>query len=59
VLSSVYVIASIALLVFSTTGLHGRASWAVESAIAFVLVSLLTGWLPLKYGLQRLKNFEA
>jgi ABC-2 type transport system permease protein len=59
VLSSVYVIASIALLVFSTTGLHGRASWAVESMIAFVLVSFLTGWLPLKYGLQRLKNFEA
>jgi ABC-2 type transport system permease protein len=59
VLSSVYVIASIALLVFGTAGLHGHASWAVESVIAFVLLSFLTGWLPLKYGLQRLKNFEA
>jgi ABC-2 type transport system permease protein len=59
VLSSVYVIASIALLVFGTAGLHGHESWAVESVIAFVLLSFLTGWLPLKYGLLRLKNFEA
>ena len=27
--------------------------------IAFVLLSFLIGWLPLKFGLQRLKNFEA
>ena len=59
VLSSVYVLASIALLVFGTAGLHGHSSWAIESVIAFVLLSFLTGWLPLKYGLLRLKNFEA
>ena len=44
--------------VFGTSGLHGRASWAVESVIAFVLLSFLIGWLPLKWGLRRLKNFE-
>jgi ABC-2 type transport system permease protein len=59
VLSSVYVFASIGLLVFGTVGLHGHESWAIESVIAFVLLSFLTGWLPLKYGLRQLKNFEA
>jgi ABC-2 type transport system permease protein len=59
VLSSVYIFASIGLLVFGTAGLHGHESWATESVSAFVLLSFLTGWLPLKYGLLRLKNFEA
>jgi ABC-2 type transport system permease protein len=59
VLSSVYILASIALLVFGTIGLHWRVNWTVESIIAFVLLSFLIGWLPLKFGLQRLKNFEA
>ena len=59
VLSSVYILASIALLVFGTMGLHGRVNWAAESVAAFVLLSFLIGWLPLKFGLQRLKNFEA
>jgi ABC-2 type transport system permease protein len=58
VLSSVYIIASIALLVFGTGGLHARASWALGSTSAFVLLSLLIGWLPLRWGLQRLKNLE-
>ena len=59
VLSSLYILASIALLVFGTMGLHGHESWAVESVIAFVLLSFLIGWLPLKFGLRQLKNFEA
>jgi ABC-2 type transport system permease protein len=59
VLSSFYIFASIALLVFGTIGLHWRVNWAVESVIAFVLLSLLIGWLPMKFGLERLKNFEA
>jgi ABC-2 type transport system permease protein len=59
VLSSLYILASIALLVFGTMGLHGHQSWAVESVVAFVLLSVLIGWLPLKFGLRQLKNFEA
>jgi ABC-2 type transport system permease protein len=59
VLSSVYILVSIALLVFGTLGLHWRVNWTAESIIAFVLLSFLIGWLPLKFGLQRLKNFEA
>ena len=59
VISSVYILASIALLVFGTIGLHARANWAVESVAGFMLLSFLIGWLPLKFGLERLKNFEA
>ena len=59
VLSSFYIFASIALLVFGTIGLHWRVNWAVESITAFVLLSLVIGWLPLKFGLERLKDFEA
>lgn len=59
VLSSLYILVSIALLVFGTMGLHGHESWAVESVVGFVLLSFLIGWLPLKFGLRHLKNFEA
>ena len=58
VLSSVYILASIALLIFGAGGLHGRASRALESTSAFVLLSFLFGWLPLRYALQRLDNIE-
>ena len=58
VLSFLYILASVLMLGFGTTGLHGRASWAVESVIAFVVLSFFIGWLPLKWGLQQLKNFE-
>ena len=59
VLSSLYILASIGLLVFGTMGLHGHESWAIESIAAFVLLSFFVGWLPLKMGLKHLKNFEA
>jgi ABC-2 type transport system permease protein len=59
VLSSFYIFASIALLVFGTIGLHWRVNWTAESVTAFVLLSLVIGWLPMKFGLQRLKDFEA
>ena len=59
VLSSVYILASVLLLVFGAAGLHWRESWAAEGVIAFVLLSVCIGWLPLKFGLQQLKNFEA
>ena len=58
VLSSVYILASVLLLGFGATGWHGRATWAAEGIIAFVLLSFLIGWLPLKLGLRQLKNFE-
>jgi len=58
VLSSVYILASIALLVFGAGGLHAHVSWALESTSAFVLLSFLIGWLPLRYALQRLENVE-
>ena len=59
VVSSVYIIASLALLVFGGGGLHGNTDWAAASIIAFVLLSFLIGWLPMKWGLKHLKNFEA
>jgi ABC-2 type transport system permease protein len=59
VMSFLYILASVLLLGFGTTGLHDHTSWAVGTVIAFVLLSIVIGWLPLKWGLQHLKNFEA
>ena len=59
VLSSFYILASVLLLVFGAAGLHARASWAAEGITGFVLLSICIGWLPLRFGLQQLKNFEA
>jgi ABC-2 type transport system permease protein len=59
VLSSVYILASLALVVLGESGLQGHVAWAVESIIAFLLLSFLVGWAPLKLGLRQLKNFEA
>ena len=59
VLSSVYVLASIGLLVFGAGGLHAHVDWAAESIVSFVLLSVIIGWVPLKMGVSRLKNFEA
>ena len=59
VLSFLYILASVLLLAFGTIGLHDHASWAVSSVLGFVVLSGLIGWLPLKWGLQQLKNFEA
>jgi len=59
VLSSVYILASVLLLGFGTTGWHRWTAWATESVVAFALLSFLIGWLPMKLGLQQLKNFEA
>ena len=59
VLSSVYIIASLTLLIFGGGGFHGHVGWALVSIILFVLISFLIGWLPMKIGLAHLKNFEA
>ena len=59
VLSFLYIIASLALL-----GLRRRrlsrarraGRWHASSALS--LLSFIIGWLPMKWGLQQLKNFE-
>jgi ABC-2 type transport system permease protein len=59
VLSSLYIFGSLPLLAVALVSRHTRLDWAFESLAAFGLLSLLIGWLPMKFGLNRLKNFEA
>lgn len=59
VLSSIYIIASLALLVAGGGGLHARTDWALECIAGFVALSVLVGWLPMRLGLRQLKNFES
>ena len=59
VLSSVYIIGALTLLVIGGGGFHGNTEWAAACIVAFVLLSLIIGWLPMKIGLKQLKNFEA
>jgi ABC-2 type transport system permease protein len=59
VLSSVYIIASLTLLIIGGGGYHGHVGWALVSIILFVLISFFIGWLPMKIGLACLKNFES
>jgi len=59
VLSSVYIIASLALLVLAGGGYHSHSDWVVVSLVAFLLQSALIGWLPMKLAMKQLKNFEA
>jgi ABC-2 type transport system permease protein len=59
VLSSVYIIASLSLLVWGAGGYHAHSDWAVAGIIGFVLLSFVIGWLPMRWGLKQLKNFEA
>jgi ABC-2 type transport system permease protein len=58
VMSSVYIIASLALLVFGGGGYHTHVWLALGCMIGFIALSLAVGWLPMKWGLQHLKNFE-
>lgn len=59
VLSSVYIIASLALLVLGGGGFHTHTDWAIAGIIGFVLLSFFIGWLPMKLAMKQLKNFEA
>ena len=59
VLSSIYIIASLALLVFGAGGLHAHIGWAAGSIIGFVLLSFFIGWLPMKLAFRQLEHFEA
>ena len=58
VLSSVYIIASLTLLVLGGGGYHSHSDWVVSSLIAFVVLSIIIGWLPMKLGMEQLKTFE-
>jgi ABC-2 type transport system permease protein len=61
VLSFVYIVGSVALLAWGAPwGLAGvfELGWASASWPAFILMSLLVGWLPMKLGLRRVANFE-
>jgi ABC-2 type transport system permease protein len=58
VLSFLYILASVLLLGFGTTGLHPNQIWVFASVVGFTIFSGLIGWMPLKIGLRRLKDFE-
>jgi ABC-2 type transport system permease protein len=58
VLSFLYILASVLLLGFGTTGLHPNQIFVFASVVGFTLFSGLIGWVPLKIGLRRLKDFE-
>ena len=59
VLSTVYIIASLALLITGVVGLQRNAGWAFASIAGFGGLSFVVGWLPMKWGLKHLKHFEA
>jgi len=59
VLSSIYIIASLALLVVGGGGFHAHIGLALACMVGFVLLSFTIGWLPMKWGLKHLENFEA
>ena len=59
VLSSVYILASLALLVLGGGGYHAHTDWALASIGAFVLLSIIIGWAPMQLAMKQLKNFEA
>jgi len=59
VLSSLYIITSLALLVVGGGGFHAQVGLAMVSMFAFLVLSLAMGWLPMRLGLSRLKDFEA
>jgi ABC-2 type transport system permease protein len=58
VLSFLYILASVLLLGFGTTGLHPNQIFVFASVAGFTIFSGFIGWIPLKIGLTRLKDFE-
>ncbi len=59
VLSSVYILASLALLVLGGGGYHAHTDWALASIGGFVMLSIIIGWAPMQLAMKQLKNFEA
>jgi ABC-2 type transport system permease protein len=58
VLSFLYILASVLILGFGTSGLPPHTGWAVASVVSFTFLSFLIGWVPLKLGLRRLDKLE-
>jgi ABC-2 type transport system permease protein len=58
VLSFIYILSSVLLLGYGTTGLHAKEAWIFGSVAGFVLLSFVIGWLPFRLGLRQLKHFE-
>jgi ABC-2 type transport system permease protein len=58
VLSFLYILISVLLLGFGTTGMHPNQIWVFGSVVGFTVFSGAIGWVPLKIGLRRLKDFE-
>jgi ABC-2 type transport system permease protein len=58
VLSSVYIIASLAMLVVGGGGFHGNRDWASLGIGGFVVMSVVVGWLPMKLAMNQLRDFE-
>src|SRR5882672_1452209 len=52
VLSFLYILASVLLLGFGTTGLRANQVWVFTSVASFTIFSSLIGWVPLKIGLK-------
>jgi len=58
VLSFLYILASVILLGYGTSGMHTRTSWVVGSVLGFAALSVAIGWVPLRLGLRYLKRLE-
>jgi ABC-2 type transport system permease protein len=58
VLSFLYILASVLILAFGTTGAHRQLGWFLISLGTFSLLSFFMGWLPLRIGLAQLRHLE-
>jgi len=62
VLSFLYILASVILLAFGAPWAQGRTGEGVIRSVmclsGFGVLSFALGWLPLQFGLQRVKSFE-
>ena len=58
VLSFLYILGSILILAFGTTGRHFHADWIVGSLVTFAALSFALGWLPMRLGLAQLRRLE-
>jgi len=59
VLSSIYIIAALALLVIGGGGFHSHTGWVAPCIGGFVVLSFVIGWAPMMLAMRQLKNFEA
>ena len=58
VMSFLYILGSILILAFGTTGRHRHADWVIASLVIFAALSFALGWLPMRLGLAQLRRLE-